>query len=190
MKNVMTGVYIKGDENFGFNFGTDLTAYEKAVFVNSVAGTLVDDDDYNFIIRDLIFDFYIVKMFSDIDTTFVKDAEDDPNTNPITVMEEFLEDSNIVDIIKVNIKGDLIDELNKAVDLNVEYKTGIHKNALNDALTGLIDTLEKKLNEIDITSMVDMAKAFTGVSDDFTPENIVKAYMSTDVAKKNVKRIK
>lgn len=188
MKDVMTGTYIKGDENFNFNFYTDLSAYDKMKFVTSVTKTIVGDN-YNSIVRDLIFDFNIVEIFTDIDTSFAHD-EDKPTTiNPIIPIEEFLEETNVVDIVKANIKEGLIDELNKAVDVNIEYKTGIHKNALNDALASLIGTFEKKVNEFDMSGVMEMVKAFSDMTEDFTPENIVDAYMKTDVAKQNAKEL-
>ena len=189
IKNVMTGTYIKDGENYNFDFYTDLSAYDKLKFVKSVTNTLVGDD-YNSIIRDLIFDFYIVDIFAiNVDTSFVKNNEEEPTVNPIISIEEFLEDNNIAEIIKVNAEDGLIDELNKAIDENIEYRTGIHKNTLNDALTGLINTLEKKLNDVDLGSMLEVMESFGGITDEFTPQNIVNAYMNTDVAKNNIKEL-
>lgn len=188
MKEVRTGTYIKGDESFNFNFYTNLSAYDKMRFVTSVTETLVGEN-YNSIVRDLIFDFNIVEIFTDVDTSFVKDENDKPTVNPIIPIEEFLEETNIVDIVVANVKDGLIDELNKAVDANIEFKTGIHKNALNDALVSLIGTFEKKVNEFDMSSMMDMVKAFGGITEDFTPENIIDAYMKTDIAKQNAEEL-
>lgn len=189
MKDVMTGTYIKDGENYNFDFYTDLTAYDKLKFVKSVTNTLVSND-YNSIIRDLIFDFYIVDIFAiDVDTSFVNGDEEEPTVNPIISIEDFLEENNIADIIKTNARDGLIDELNKAVDENIEYRTGIHKNALNDALTGLINTLEKKLDNIDLGSLLEVMESFSGITGEFTPQNIVNAYMNTDVAKNNIKEL-
>ena len=186
MKDVMTGTYIKGDENFEFIFATDLSAYEKMDFVNSVTETLVDEN-YNSIVRDLIFDFYIVQSFTDVDVSFIgANEEGEPEINPIILIEEFLEETNIVEIVKANVKDGLIEELNSAVDVNIEYRTGIHRNALNDALAGLVNTLERKLEGFDMGNAMEMIEAFSGITGDFTPENVVNAYMNTDVAKKNV----
>ena len=71
MKNIMMGVYTHNDVDYNFNFATDISAYNKLVFVNSVVETIVSDDNYNSIVRDLIFDFNIVKVFTDVDTSFV-----------------------------------------------------------------------------------------------------------------------
>ena len=142
---------------------------------------MVSDKNYNSIIRDLVFDFFVVRIFTDIETyevieshTFIKDAE------------QFLEETNIVDIVVANMKDGLYDELNKAVDLNIEYLTGIHTNPLNEALTSLISTIEKKIEEIDLDKAMEMANIFSGMTGEFTPESIVKAYMTSDTHKRNV----
>lgn len=189
MKDVMTGTYIKGDENFEFAFATDISAFDKMEFVNSVTETLIDEN-YNSIVRDLIFDFYIVETFTDVDTSFAHiDEESEVKVHPIILIEEFLEETNVVEIVKANIREGLIGELNEAVDINIEYHTGIHRNALNDALAGLVNTLEGKLKGLDMGNAIEMIEAFSGITGDFTPENIVNAYMNTDVAKQNVKEL-
>lgn len=186
MKNVMTGAYINGDDVQQFKFYTDLSAANKLRLVNSVSSLLVDGENYNAVIRDLLFDFYIVDIFSVDNNTreLINDLKD--STAFIEDVEEFLESTNIVEIIKANAHYGLIDELNHAVDLNVQYLTGIHPNPLNEALTSLVNTFEKKISEVDLNSMMDMAKIFTGMTDDFTPENIVNAYIASDAHKKNL----
>lgn len=175
VKEVRTGTYIKGEESFNFDFYTDLTIAKKLEFVNSVVNLVVNDDNYNSVIRDLIFDFYIVDIFTTIDTIDLLSSSfflDD--------VEEFLDETNIVDIVKANAREGLIDELNKAVNLSIEYKTGIHVNYLNEALTSLVNTFENKMNEVDLDSMMEMAQKFSGITDEFTTENVVKAYLSNN----------
>lgn len=181
IRNEMTGAYICNNESIEFNFYTNLSAYDKVKFVNSVTSILVDDDDYNYIIKDMIFDFYIIDIFAiDVDTSEIKQSP-----HIINDIEEFLEETNIVDIIKANAEDGLIEELSKAVDLNIEHRTGIHRNILGEALTSLVGTLEKKINEFDIGGMAEVIQSFTGMTDEMTMENLIKAYTSTDVFKKN-----
>lgn len=180
----MTGVYLKNDTSYDFRFYTDLSYVDKLKFVNSVVSILVGDENYNSIIKDLVFDFYIIDIFSDIDTSELKKSDffvDD--------VEKFLEETNIVNVIKANIKNGLIDELNKAINLSIEYRTGIHINPLNDAISNLINTIEKKINEVDTSSMMEMANVFSGMTGEITPESIVNAYLKSDVHKKNLAEI-
>lgn len=190
MKNIKTGTYVKGDEVFNFNFSTSLSAYDKMVFVNSVIDLLIDDKTYDSIIRDLITDFVIIRVFTDIDTSFV-DVKDDGNNiiNPIILIEQFLEETNIVDIVKANMEDGLFEELNKAIDESIEYRTGIHPSPLSDALSNLVNTIENKIKDIDLSNidnMMEMIQLFTGMTNEFTPENVVNAYLNSDIHKKNV----
>ena len=84
----------------------------------------------------------------------------------------------------------LLDELNRAVDLDIQYLTGIHPNPINEAITSLISTIEKKIGEVDLDSMMSMAQKFAGMTEDFTLDNIVNAYMNSDIHKSNLAEIK
>lgn len=184
IKEVKTGTYFKGEESFNFDFYTSLSIAKKLEFVNSVCNLVVDENNYNSVIRNLIFDFYIVDIFTTVDTTDLQTSK-----SFLTDVEEFLEETNIVDIVKTNMEIGLLEELDKSVDLNIEYKTGVHPSPLNNALTSLVSTLERKVNEIDLNSMMEMASKFNGMTEEFTPDNIVKAYLDSDVHKKNVEEI-
>lgn len=184
MKEVKNGTYMYNDRFFSFDFYTDLNAATKLKFVNSVVDILVDENHYNSIIRDLIFDFYIIDIMTDVDTTDLK-----ASPSFLNGVEQFLDETNIVEIVKANASPVLFDELNKAVDNSISYLTGIHQNPLNDALASLFNTIEKKINEIDLDSMMDMAKAFTGVTGELSVENILNAYMASDAHKKNLNEI-
>ena len=180
VKNVMTGSYTYNDETVNFKFYTNLTMSEKIEFISGVTDILIGES-YLPVLRDMMFDYFVIKLFTDVDTPDI--GEDD---DIIEIIEEFLEETNIVDIVKANMDFGLIEELNYGIDKNIEYKTGIRKNDLNEALTSLVNTLERKVNEIDLTSAMEMATKFAGMTDDFTTENIVKAFTTTDIFKKNV----
>lgn len=186
MKNIKTGTYFHNDEAYNFNFGTDLAMSEKATFVNSVVNLVVDDLErkYNSILRDLIFDFYVIDFFTDIDTTELKKS-----TSFVDDVEQFLEETNIVEIVKANAVPTLFDELNNAVDKSIEYITGIHPSPIADSLASLFSALEKKINEFDMGSMMDMAQKFAGMTDELNVDNIVKAYVDSDFHKKNLEEI-
>lgn len=187
MKNIMNGTYVRNDELVDFNFATDLSAYKKMLFVNYVVDSIVDEDRYDFIIKDLVFDFGLIEIMTDVDTSFINVEDEDGNAiNPIIFIEQFLEETNIVDIVKANMEIGLLDELNNAVDKSIEYRTGIHPNVISDALSNLIKTIDNKVKEFDLDGMMDMAKLFTGMTEDFTTENIVNAYMESDIHKNNV----
>ena len=185
MKDVMMGTFIKDGENIDFTFKTYFTTSEKAEFISAVTNVLVGDD-YLPVLRSIFFDYYIIDMLTDVDMSI---DEKDESAEIIDKIESFLEETNVIDIVKANIEDSLIDELNEAIDMNIEYRTGIKKNSLNDALSSLVNTLEEKLKDYDMEDAMQMVEAFSGITGDFTPQNIVNAYMNTDVAKQNIKEL-
>lgn len=186
MKNIKMGTYIRNDETYNFNFGTDLSIADKQGFVNSVAELVANDLErkYNSILRDLIFNFYVIEYLTDIDTTSLRKSP-----SFVDEAEQFLEETNIVEIVKANAVPTLFDELNNAVDKSIEYITGIHPSPIADSLSSLFSTLEKKINEFDMGSMMDMAQKFAGMTGELNVDNIVKAYVDSDFHKKNLEEL-
>ena len=190
MKNIKTGTYFYNDESYNFDFATNLSAYRKMMFVNYVVNSIVDEDRYDYIVKDLIFDFGLVALMTDIDTSFINSTDEDGDPiNPIVFIEPFLEETNIVDIIKANMEVGLLDELNEAVDKSIEYRTGIHTSPIADSLASLFSTIEKKISEVDLGSAMEMAQKFAGMTDEFNLDNVLKAYMDSDIHKKNLEEI-
>ena len=187
MNNTKMGAFTYNDETNNFNFRTDLSTSDKAVFVRTVVDTIVDDTGYDSVLRDVIFDYVTISMFTDIDTSFLKVVNDKGDVvTDIDMLEDFLLSTNIIEIVKVNAFPTLFNELEKAVDLNIEYRTDIHHSPLNDAIASLLSTLEKKINEIDLNSAMSMAQNLVGMTGELTPDSIMNAYMNSDIYKKNV----
>lgn len=184
------GVFTYNDESYNFNFKTSLSAYDKMTFVKTVVSNVVDDDCYDVVIKDLIFDFTIIEVFTNIDTSFINMKDDDgEDISPIILIEHFLEETDVVDVVKANMEDGLLNELNHAVDLNIQYLTGISPNPLNEAIASLMSTLEKKIDKVDLDSMMEMVQKFAAMSEDFTLENAVNVYMNSDTHKKNLAEI-
>lgn len=184
MKETKFGTYIYGEENHTFTFDTDLSVSKKAQFVNSVASLVVDDEYYNSVIRDLVFDFYIIDVFTYIDTDELTNSD-----HFLDSVEDFLLETNIVEIVKANVSPALLDELNRAVDKAIEYKTGIHPSPLGEALASLINTLEKKVNVFDMNDAMEMVQKFVGIADDLNVDNVVNAYINSNTHKNNLDEI-
>ena len=190
MKNIKTGTYFYNDKSYNFEFATDLSAYKKMLFVRYVVNSIVNEDNYDSIVKDMIFDFGLVSVMTDIDTSFINKRDDKGDSiNPIISIEQFLEETSVVDVIKANMKVGLLEELNDAVNKSIAYRTGIHPNPLNDALASLVSTLEKKVNEYDMGSMMEMAQKFVGMTGELTPESVVNAYINSDMHKQNLEEI-
>ena len=190
MKEMKNGTFTYKDESYNFDFKTSLSAYEKLSFVETVVGTLVRDNSCNVIIKDLIFDFAIIEVFTNIDTSFIDIKDDDGNDiNSIIPIEHFLKETEVANIVKANMDTGLLDELNHAIDLDIQYLTGIHPNPISESIANLISTLEKKIDKVDLDSMMGMAQKFANMTEDFTLENAVNAYINSDIHKKNLAEI-
>ena len=176
-RNVKMGVYTHNDEEVKFNFYTSLSAYNKMRFVKNVTD-LVVGENYNSIIRDMIFDFMIIDIFTDVDIVEIKTSDD-----AINMIEQFLDETNIVEIVKANAEVGVIAELEKGVDDNIEYRTGIHKNPIADSIGRLLNTIETKLDSIDIDGMMQMAQVISGMSNEITPEKMLEAYSKSNIFK-------
>ena len=181
-RNVITGTYVKNGETFDFNFFTDLRVTDKVRFINFVCNIVVGDN-YIPVLRDLIFDFAIVDVFTDVDT-----AEILEKPNSLYEIEMFLEENDIVSIVKANIKDGLLEELNKAVDDSIEYKTGIHRSTLSSAVEHLIKTVEEKFKTIDAEGMMQLATKLSGMTDELTMDKLLEAYSKTDIFKNKVEK--
>ena len=175
-RTVKMGVYIKNGEENTFNYYSTLRAYDKLKFVNFVTDTLINDN-YNSVIRGIMFDIAIVHIMTDVDVFDVINSHD-----PINQIEDFLNETNIVEIVRANTEN-LIKELDNAVDLAIEYKTGIHKNPIAESLSRLLNTLEKKVSGIDTDSMIKAAKMLSGISGELTIDKMLEAYSKSDLFK-------
>lgn len=187
INNTKIGVYTYNEESNNFSFSTDLSVAQKLKFVNSVVDLVVDDEHYNSVIRDLVFDFYVIDIMTDIETVDLKESPTFLND-----VEDFLFSTNVVEIVKANAFPTLFDELNNAVDKSIEYLTGIHPSPLSDSLTSLMSVIEKKISEVDLSNISNMGEVFekfVAMTGEFTPENVVNAYMNSNVHKKNLDEI-
>lgn len=179
MKNIKTGVYTYNGEEKQFSFKTSLSVYDKARFVNIYESLILGDGTYYSIFEDLFFDFAIIDVFTDVNV-----FED--NKYSLGVIESLIEETEIVDIVKANVDYSIIVELKEAVDKNIEYKTGIHRNPLApviESLSNLLDTVEYKLSTIDVEGMMEFANVFSNMTGELTPEKMLDAYAKSDVFK-------
>ena len=176
-----TAMYVRNGKNIEFNYYTDLSVSKRIAFVNAVVDTVVGDDYYYPMLRDIMFDFQLVNFFTDVDTGI--DFDDDSG-ELIDEIDAFLSDGNLVDILKVSIDIDVLMELSDSVDKAIEYKTGIHPSPIEDAIASLLDTVERKFSGIDVDSMTGMAKVFGKLQGDITPEKMLEAYANSDIFKR------
>ena len=174
-----SGVYTYNSEEHSFNFYTFLDSYKRMLFVNNVTDLLVGDN-YNSVIRDLVFDYNVISVFTDVDVSKVTD-ENNTTQDTLGAMEELVYETNIVEIVKANVIAGVIDELNKAVNDNIEYRTGIHKNPIADSLSHLLNTIDGKISGIDTENMMKMAQVISNLSGELTADKMLESYSKSDM---------
>lgn len=179
---IMNDVYTRNGNEIEFNYYTDLPMSKKIAFVNSVADTVVGDDYYYPMIKDMVFDFHLINFFSDVDTGI--DYNEDDSGEIVDAIEQFLSETNVADVLKLSINFDVLTELVDSVDKAIEYKTGIHPSPIADGIASLLNTIEKKFAGIDVDSMTGMANVFSKLQGDITPEKMLEAYANSDIFKK------
>lgn len=177
------GTYTRGEDEFSFNFNTSLSAKNKLSFISNVADVVVGDNYYDFL-TDIMFDFEIINEFTDVDLFEIQESD-----NQIDAIEDFLNETNIVEIVKENAEPGLINELRDSVEKCIEYKTGIHRNILDEALSSLVKTFEVMVSSIDMDEMMKMGQMLSGISEELTPQKILEAYAETDMYKSSRKQI-
>ena len=182
-RKVMAGVYTKDGEKFSFDFFTSINIAQKVSFVNRVVNSVINDNYYNFLV-DIIFDYTLIDMLTDVDTSYINNSE-----TPLNLIEELLNITNIVEIVKANAEDGLIEDLRKSVELAIEYRTGIHKNPIAESLSQLLNTIEKKVSVIDTNGLMEAAQAISGVSGELTAEKMLEAYAKSDVFKQRYEQV-
>ena len=173
-----TAMYVDNGNTVEFNCYLDIPMSRKLAFVDSVVNPVVGDDYYYPMIKDIMFDFRMIQFFTDIDTDVV-DGYD-----VIDQIVEFLKSNDAADVVKVSVNFDVIQELYEAVDKAIEYKTGIHPSPIADGIASILNTLEQKFAGIDMDAMTGMAKVFSKLQGDITPDKMLEAYANSDVFKK------
>jgi len=180
------GIYTYNGEDHMFEFKTYLSAGEKVYFVNSISNLLIGEN-YNSVLRSLLVDFFIIDVFTDVYTSWIYDNEenDGSDIDVLGEMENMVYGTNIVEIVKKNDECGIIEELEKSLDLNIEYRTGIHRNPINESLARLIDAFEKKVGDfnMDGQNLMDAISMLGGISDEFTMSNLLEAYEKSNMYK-------
>ena len=185
---VKTGSYTYNEKEYNFNFYTDINVLNKSAFVTGVTDVLVTEKHYNAVIRNVVIEYQILNVFTDVfaeedirSALYVDEGSD----FDLNKLEDFMRDTQIADVVMANVREGLINELIEAVDKDIEYKTGIHRNPIGEAVAGLLGTLEQRVKDIDVDGLMGFAEAFKGMSgDDMTPEKLWDAYAESKAFKK------
>lgn len=172
---IMTGAYTdtKTNKETLFTFKTNISVKEKIQFVSDVTALIIGENYFSFL-KDLIFDFEIINVFTNIDVSEILNASD-----AIDEIENIVTNTKIVEIVKNNVDNTILDELKIAVNSNIEYKTGVHNNIIEDIIVQLLSSVKSKIDGIDTETVLQMAETLSTLSNNVTSEGIVNAYANS-----------
>ena len=171
----------KLEKEIDFKYRTELTLQQKVSFVNFVLGVIFDDDYCFSIIKNEVFDIALIYMFTDV----LKYDED--FTFSLNNIEEMLNTTNVIEILKKEIDNDLIKDLNEVIDMNIAYKTGVNVNSISTSFSSLLKTIENKVSDFDVDEFSNTLKKFGDITNGMSPDKIIELYTKTDAYKKNYK---
>ena len=171
----------KLEKEIDFTYRTELTLQQKVSFANFVLGVIFDDDYCFSIIKNEVFDIALIYMFTDV----LKYEED--FTFSLNNIEEMLNTTNVIDILKKEIDNDLIKDLNEVIDINIAYKTGVNVNSISTSFSSLLKTIENKVSDFDVDEFSNTLKKFGDITNGMSPDKIMELYTKTDAYKKNYK---
>ena len=171
----------KLEKEIDFKYRTELTLQQKVSFANFVLGVIFDDDYCFSIIKNEVFDIALIYMFTDV----LKYEED--FTFSLNNIDEMLNTTNVIDILKKEIDNDLIKDLNEVIDINIAYKTGVNVNSISTSFSSLLKTIENKVSDFDVDEFSNTLKKFGDITNGMSPDKIMELYTKTDAYKKNYK---
>ena len=171
----------KLEKEIDFKYRTELTLQQKVSFVNFVLGVIFDDDYCFSIIKNEVFDIALIYMFTDVF------KYDEDFTFSLNNIDEMLNTTNVIEILKKEIDNDLINDLNEVIDINIAYKTGVNVNSISTSFSSLLKTIENKVSDFDVDEFSNTLKKFGDITNGMSPDKIIELYTKTDAYKKNYK---
>lgn len=169
-------------KEYEYTYKTNLNIKEKAEFVVFVTNRIISEH-YNKVMYDFVFDLALIQMFTDIDikNTILGIEDDIDDWEYIFALQRFMSKTTVLSEIKDGIRPGLLDELKEAVDCNIEYKTGIHHNRVEDAIMRLIDLLSEKVKSwaIDSDSAKKIVELFPRFVKNTSSQEIINAIASS-----------
>lgn len=157
-------------ERVDFHYKTEITPTEMMQFVDNVIVAVVGNNYYPFLL-DLVFNYEIIRRFTDIDVdSYVAypDAFDD--------CAEFFKKSDLSTNIKIDIPSNVYDALYIAVATAIEYKTGVHSSPIELSVSNLINTIDDKIGSIDFVNMSELSGMINGLRGELNMDKLLDAY--------------
>lgn len=189
--NIFTATFVNpftGKEQ-EYSYWTNISTVRRTLFVRSVVEAIVTDNFYDGLLKDMLIKRTVIALFTDV--PLGSSEEEDFTDGMIDVgtiekSEIFVEQSGIYETVMEHMEPGVMAPILKSIDENIEYKTGIQQHGLEKSVTELIEKLTEKVAAMDVDSLNTVLGKVASMQGDFTPENVLNAYMGTDMFKQNV----
>ncbi len=174
-----TDNYIYNGEVKEFKYRTTATLSEQITFVEMVSDGVFVGDSYLPLLKEPVFDYWLIATFTDIDMGELAD---------IDVFDRFNKETGVAERIRNKLNSILLNNLSTSVDSNIEYKKSIAHDNISTAIVDLINMIKDKIeafgNGLNSDVVMDFIQKFSESGID--GESIVKAYLDSDQYKENV----
>lgn len=171
----------KGKE-YTYSIYSNVNVVKKQTFVNTVVKLVVADEGYQMLLKEKLFYFQLISVFTDI--FLDSQAEIAERGFQLQDIVDFIDNTNVVSTIADNLDDGVFEELTEAVNLSIEYKTGIHNDPIKEGLSHLISVIEDKINKLDMDSLVGFAKMIKENPDILTPDKAAEIYSKSESFRK------
>lgn len=141
MNYEQSNVYTWNGEDHEFHFNTSLPLSSQIAFVDTSVSMICSDDQYHSLLRDIIVQINLIRFFTDIDENIFTEGFD--------IIERFIAETSVIEILQHFIDAELLNKLNSAIDDALAYKTGIHKDTITAAIVNLLKNINEKVSGID-----------------------------------------
>ena len=173
-----TGSYIYNGETKEYHYSPTATISEQIAFVEMVSDGVFIGDSYLPLLKNPVFDYWIIATFTDIDMS---------NFTDIDAFDKFNKETGIASHVEEEFSLELFKSLAESIDANIEYKKS-YALQQSQSFLQLINTVKNKLEAfgegLNSDIVMDFIQKFgeSGING----ESIVKAYLDSDQYKKNV----
>ena len=144
---------------------TDILPSEKILFAKTVYGNCEANDCIQIpMAKDTFFKFALIKFFTNYDTESV--------VNDFDEIYMLVNNTDIIEEIKKNVKEEIIDDLQK----NVDVLFGYSDNTILNSVQKILNNITKMTSEIGSDAFIEFINKFSDFSKEFEPEKIIDLF--------------
>lgn len=156
---------IMDNKTVNIEIRTDILPSEKILFAKTVYGNCEANDCIQIpMAKDAFFKFALIKFFTNYDTESV--------VNDFDEIYMLVNNTDIIKEIKKNVKEEIIDDLQK----NVDVLFGYSDNTILNSVQKILNNITKMTSEIGSDAFIEFINKFSDFSKEFEPEKIIDLF--------------